>query len=133
MGFARAQPILRALTICRLLEAMRRVISLRSDRETEMSKHDQRQYRLMLGQLTKFEEGQIRLDTLVDDLVGLLNALDGVSNSWKQTFLHEWGKLEDERAYALYENLQILDQETSQRIRLAVSKLKLIVLENTLP
>ena len=98
-----------------------------------MSEHDQRQYRLMLGQLTKFEEGQIRLDTLVDDLDGLLNALDGVSNSWKQTFRHEWGKLEDERAYALFKNLQVLDQQTSQRIRLAVSKLKLIVLENALP
>ena len=83
----------------------------------------------MLNQLIKFGEGQIALDVLVNDLEGLLNALEGISSSWKQAFLHEWGKLEDERAYALFKNLQRLDQETSQRIRLPVSKLKLLVLE----
>ena len=69
------------------------------------------------------------LDALVDSLEGLLNALEGTSASWKQTFLHEWGKLEDERAYALFKNLEVFDQETTQRIRHAVSKLKLLVLE----
>jgi hypothetical protein len=66
---------------------------------------------------------------LVDNLDGLLNALEGISGSWKQTFLHEWGKLEDERAYALFKSLKVLDQETSERIRVALSKLKLLVLE----
>ena len=94
-----------------------------------MTEHDLRQYHLMLNQLIKFGEGQIALDVLVNDLEGLLNALEGISSSWKQAFLHEWGKLEDERAYALFKNLQRLDQETSQRIRLPVSKLKLLVLE----
>jgi hypothetical protein len=37
--------------------------------------------------------------------------------------------LEDDRAYALFKNLKVLDQETSERIRVAVSKLKLLVLE----
>ena len=94
-----------------------------------MTEHDQRQYHLMLNQLIKFGEGQIALDVLVNDLEGLLNALEGISSSWKQAFLHEWGKLEDERAYALFKNLQAPDQETSQRIRVPVSKLKLLVLE----
>ena len=58
-----------------------------------MPEFDERQYRLMLAQLTKFEEGQIMLDALVDNLEGLLNALEGTPASWKQTFLHEWGKL----------------------------------------
>jgi hypothetical protein len=96
-----------------------------------MSKHNERQYRLMLAQLKRFEEGQTRLDTLVDGLEGLLNSLEGISHSWKQAFLHEWGKLEDERAYALFKNLVVFDQETSRRIRLAVSRLKLLVLEKT--
>ena len=96
-----------------------------------MSEHDhnERQYRLMLSQLARFDEGQITLDVLVDDLEGLLNALEGISSSWKQTFLHEWGKLEDERAYAVFKNLRILDQETSDRIRSVLSRLKLLVLE----
>jgi hypothetical protein len=94
-----------------------------------MSEHNKRQYQLMLNRLTAFEEGQIPLDTLVVDLEGLLNALEGVTVPWRQTFLHDWGKLEDERAYALFKNVKILDEETSQRIRPAVSNLKLLVLE----
>jgi hypothetical protein len=94
-----------------------------------MSEHNERQYRLMLAQLRRFEEGQTKLDALVDGLEGLLNSLEGISHSWKQVFLHEWGKLEDERAYALSENLKAFDQETSQRLRFAASRLKSLVLE----
>jgi len=35
-----------------------------------MPEFDERQYRLMLAQLSKFEEGQIMLDALVDSLEG---------------------------------------------------------------
>jgi hypothetical protein len=94
-----------------------------------MSEYNERQYRLMLTQLRRFEEGQTKLDALVDGLEGLLNSLEDISTSWKQAFLREWGKLEDERAYALFKNLQVLDQETSQRLRLAASRLELLVLE----
>jgi hypothetical protein len=94
-----------------------------------MSEYNERQYRLMLAQLKRFEEGQIRLNVLVDDLEGLLNRLEGLPNSWRQAFLHEWGKLEDERAYALSENLQAFDEDTTRRLLLATSRLKLLVLE----
>jgi hypothetical protein len=94
-----------------------------------MSEYNERQYRLMLAQLIKFEEGQIRLNVLVNDLEGLLNSLQGLPNSWRQAFLHEWGKLEDERAYALSENVQAFDEETSRRLLLATSRLKLLLLE----
>jgi hypothetical protein len=94
-----------------------------------MSNFNQRQYRLMLERLNAFEQGKIALDTLVVDLEGLLNALDGVASCWKQTFLSDWGKLEDERAYALFKNVQVVDEETSQRIRPALARLKLSVLE----
>lgn len=59
----------------------------------------------------------------------MLNNLEGISHSWKQVFLHEWGKLEDERAYALFKDLKAFDQETTQRLRLAASRLKLLILE----
>jgi hypothetical protein len=94
-----------------------------------MSEHNERQYHLMLSQLTKFDEGEIALDALVNDLEGLLNALEGISTSWKDAFLHQWGKLEDESAYALFKTFQVLDEETSERIRPTVSRLKLLVLE----
>jgi hypothetical protein len=94
-----------------------------------MSDHDQRQYWQMLESLTAFEQGLLRLDRLVINLEGLLNALQEVKPAWKQTFLHHWGKLEDERAFALFKGLNVLDAEMSQRLREAVSQLKLLVLE----
>jgi hypothetical protein len=94
-----------------------------------MSEYNERQYRLMLAQLRRFEEGQTKLDALVDGLEGLLNSLEYISTSWRQAFLREWGRLEDERAYALFKNIQVFDQETSHRLRLAASRLKLLVLE----
>jgi hypothetical protein len=94
-----------------------------------MSDHDQRQYRHMLQSLTAFEQGLLPLDTLVINLEGLVNALQEAKPAWKQTFLHHWGKLEDERVFALFKSLNVLDAETSQRLREAVSHLKLLVLE----
>jgi hypothetical protein len=84
----------------------------------------------MLERLTAFEQGRLTLHALVNNLEGLLNALQpGVQPAWRQTFLHHWGKLEDERACVLFKGLNTLDAETSQRARAAVSELKLIVLE----
>ena len=94
-----------------------------------MSEYNERQYRLMLEHLVKFENGEIALDTLVDSLEGLLNVLENVSHPWKQEFLHDWGKLEQERAYALFKNIRTFDEATTERIRIAVAKLKLRVLE----
>jgi hypothetical protein len=94
-----------------------------------MSDYNQRQYCQMLERLTAFEQGRLPLNTLVNDLEGLLNALQGVQPVWRQTFLHHWGKLEDERAFVLFKGLNALDAETSQRARAAVSQLKLVVLE----
>ncbi len=83
----------------------------------------------MLDRLNAFEQGKITLGKLVVDLEGLLNALESVASSWKQTFLSDWGELEDERAYALFKNIDVLDEEASERIRQTVSRLKLSVLE----
>lgn len=92
-----------------------------------MSEFDQRQYQLMLDRLVAFEHGRIRLDSLVDDLDGLLNALKGIEPAWKRSFLHQWGRLEVERAFALSENITAFDEETTRRLLEAVVHLKLIV------
>ena len=92
------------------------------------AEYNERQYRLMLDQLTSFENGQLQLDTLVDNLEGLLNALDGVSDLWRETLFREWAKLEDERAYALFEGTKTFDHETTERLRSAAARLKLHVL-----
>src|SRR5688572_29063623 len=94
-----------------------------------MLDYNERQYRLMLNRLVAFEQGKLPLDSLVIDLEGLLNALEGVEFSWKQEFLHEWGTLEEGRAYALFKSLSAFDEEASETLRAAVARLKLQVLE----
>jgi hypothetical protein len=93
-----------------------------------MSEYNQRQYRLMLERLNAFEQGQIRVGKLANDLEGLLNAIQGVPSSWRQTFLHDWGLLEDVRAVMLVEGMTSFDEATRRAISAAVSRLKLLVL-----
>jgi hypothetical protein len=96
---------------------------------SEISEYNQRQYRLMLEQLTTFEQGQMKLDILVTNLEGLLNTLEQIEESWKSPFLSEWGKLEDARAVALFRQIKSFDQAATERILKAVSALKLLVLD----
>jgi hypothetical protein len=56
-----------------------------------------------------------------------LNALEGVEFSWRQEFLHEWGKLEDEKAFAVSEGLKVFDAAATQRIHAAAGRLKRLV------
>src|ERR1043166_8465956 len=95
--------------------------------EQEMVDFDQRQYRLMLDRLVAFDEGRIRLDTLVDDLEGLLNILAEPDPAWKRTFLGFWGELEEERAYALFKEIKAFDEETTQSLRAKVAELEQLV------
>jgi len=94
-----------------------------------MSDFDQRQYRLMLKSLDDFSVGHMRIDVLIANLEGLLNALRDIDEEWKQTFLHYWGQIEDERADALFRNLDSLDDHAMQNVTDAISHLKLMVLE----
>lgn len=94
-----------------------------------MSDFDQRQYGLMLRSLDDFASGRMRLDTLISNLEGLLNAVGDVGDDWKQSFLHFWGQLEDERAVALFRNQTSLDEEAMQRVSAATVRLREMILE----
>jgi hypothetical protein len=83
----------------------------------------------MLERIDAFERGMIRLDTLVDDLEGLLNVLEVVGASWRQAFLGQWGVLEDARAVALADGRQTFDDEVTKIILDSTGRLKLQVLE----
>jgi len=94
-----------------------------------MSEYDQRQYRLMLEQLTAFQSGQIYIDRLIGNLQGLLNALQSPDSTWKQSFLSLWGQLEDARAMALFRGAENLNEQESIVVGSALAKLKPMVLE----
>jgi hypothetical protein len=83
----------------------------------------------MLGGLNGFLAARVPIDALISDLEGLLNALQEADKEWKQRFLHFWGMIEDERATALFREMDALDVEATQRVEDAVNHLKRMVLE----
>lgn len=93
-----------------------------------MSEYDQRQYRLMLHELKQFENGEIHLDTLVDDLESLLAMLQQAEPGWKDEFLESWAYLDDERAIALDEGVISFDEATSERLLAKVVELRRLIL-----
>jgi hypothetical protein len=93
------------------------------------SEYNQRQYQIMLERIDAFEKGLIDLDTLVDDLEGLLNVLEAVPSSWRQAFLSNWGVVEEARAVALAEGWTEFDHQASKIILEATGRLRLQVLE----
>jgi len=94
-----------------------------------MSEYDQRQYKMMLERINAFANGQIDLHKLTDDLDGLLNVLEKVNADWRQNFLHYWGKLEDARAVALERTNVVVDNDAVNRVSLAISQLRQLVLQ----
>lgn len=59
-----------------------------------LNKNDLKQIKLILEKLQLFENKKIDLFDLVNDLNGLLNAFESVSNSWKNNFQSEVNALE---------------------------------------
>lgn len=91
--------------------------------------YDQRQYKRMLDRLEDFEQQKISFERLVDDLEGLLNALEMPDARWKEQFQTYWIRMETARAVALDEGLKEFSPSTLNRIREAAAHLKLLVLE----
>jgi len=55
---------------------------------------DLRQYRRMSAKVEGYKSGNVMLKSLIDDLRGLLDALESPNEDWKQQALYRWGDLE---------------------------------------
>ncbi len=55
---------------------------------------DRRQYRRMSAKLEGYKSRKVMLKSLIDDLRGLLDALEAPDEEWKQQALYRWGDLE---------------------------------------
>ena len=84
---------------------------------------NQRQYKLMLERLEQFENDEIGLRRLIDDLSGLLGALNDIDEEWNDEFERTWGVLEDVYAGALSSGYKTLPDEDRKLIWTAVDKL----------
>jgi hypothetical protein len=94
-----------------------------------MSEFDQRQYRLMLDDLSAFEGGKLSVDKLIADLEGLANVLEEKNIDWRQSFFRHWGHLEEAWAVALDRGATSLDEQEAKVALSAAGKLKSMVLE----
>jgi hypothetical protein len=74
--------------------------------------YDQRQYQLMIDQITKFNKGDLKFGALVSALKGLLAALQGAETGWKESFINDWGTMETIYAMALNRAEVGLDEKT---------------------
>ena len=89
-----------------------------------MSDYDQRQYRLMLQAVERFEHGKATLSELVASLEALLTVLEATEESWKDTFRYEWGTLETEYAISLDRGELVLPPESMDLVHQAVANIR---------
>jgi hypothetical protein len=74
--------------------------------------YDLRQYELMRDRLEAYEAGVISLHKLIEDLRGLLEALENASPTWRDDFRSNWWTLE--QIYAAAIDRKQLEQLTAE-------------------
>jgi hypothetical protein len=88
--------------------------------------YNQRQYQLMLDRISQYERGKLRIGSLIDDLWALLSVLENATTTWRESFVAEWGDLEQVYAVALDRNRD-LDAEDDAIIASALAALKSLI------
>lgn len=61
---------------------------------TTLNEYDLRQIKLIEKKIVLFEDNKMNLFDFVDDLIGILNAIESVADSWKNDFRVEINSLE---------------------------------------
>jgi len=74
--------------------------------------------------MAAFDNEAITLGELVADLEGLLYSLENLDESWQNSFLKQWGILEDVYADALDQKLKELPSEHKALIENAIDELR---------
>ncbi len=88
--------------------------------------YNQRQYKLMLLSLDAYEEGSISLDTLTGNLGFLLNALEGKSSEWEDSFRTACISLEMANLNPSYYKIPLTSQDL-QTIAEAIVELRTLI------
>jgi hypothetical protein len=84
-------------------------------------------FRMMMLKLGAFENGQLALDSLIQELEGLFNAVGLDDQEWRKKFWYSWGELEINYALALDRGWKSLDEVGEQIVAQAVADLKSLV------
>lgn len=90
----------------------------------ESDDYNERQYKRMLQTIEAYECRQIGLLTLINNVDGLIRALEGVSDEWRSSLIGKWAPLEVVYAFALEQGKTDLDDRDRKRIEAALADLK---------
>lgn len=90
----------------------------------ETDDYNERQYKRMLQMIEAYECRQIGVATLIDNVYGLIRALEGVSDEWRSSLLRKWGPLEEVYAVSLHQGKTDLDDCDRKEIEAALADLK---------
>lgn len=96
-----------------------------------MTDYDSRQFNLMIEKLNAFEEKAIDFSHLVSSLDGLQSALKDVNTQWRNSFLKQWGVLEDVHAEILDRNLKEIPDGYMPLIKGALDEIRRLIAEKT--
>jgi hypothetical protein len=89
--------------------------------------YNQRQYDRTLKRIELYRNGELSLPKLIDDLRGLIWALESVSREWRNTLIGNWSPLELAYANALYEKRKTLNDEGRGNVAEALDDLERII------
>ena len=92
-----------------------------------MTDYDERQVSLMVNRIRRFQNKEIHLGSLVNDLEALLNVLASVSVDWKSAFHEEWWNLEQVYAISLDRNDDAVLIENEESISSSLDKMKELI------
>lgn len=92
-----------------------------------MELYNFRQLILMRDRIECYENKVINLLILVQDLGGLLNALENFDENWKNEFQSNWINLDVLYAIALYRNIKPEDLDTENEITKTLTVLKELI------
>ena len=94
-----------------------------------MTDYDERQISLMINRIRRFQNKEIHLGVLINDLEALLNALESVSVDWKSAFHEEWWDLEQVYAISLDREDESFLIENEESISSSLDKMKKLIEE----
>ncbi len=92
------------------------------------NEYDMRQYNIMLNIIEEYKENKKSLKQLIDNLDGLLNALENAEQKWKDEFHNEWWNLEQVYAVNNYRGKGFYSEEESKIINESIDNLQEIIL-----
>lgn len=89
-----------------------------------ITEYDKRQVERMKQQLDRFDKEELGLSGLIGDLEFLLNAIESISQNWKENVNREIGVLEEVYAVFLDRGHEELDAQSRNLVNRSVEKLR---------